>query len=263
MNRHLIKMKHPASWHTDSWNIAVRENQSPDNGAWRDALRIGNGLSGALLCGAIAEETIQFTRHNLWHHGDPGNEIPDVSHAFRQMRTLIGEGKYHEANTNLFMKALQKEGYTATPHVPYPLGTLKCSYPPASMFKGYERGINMRTGEAFVRFRIADTAFERKAFVSRDADIIVISIKSEEPFTTGYQFALLENTDAIHRISPAEIHSCTADGTVGAKIWFTGDITTHTANHQLYVTGKEYLILVQLYVLKTPEDQSTSADAVH
>lgn len=251
MNRHIIQMKHPSSWHTDSWR-----NPSNDDGAWRDALRIGNGLTGALIHGAIAEETIQFTRHDLWHHGDPGGEIPDISDTFREMRAKIDAGDYRGANTDMLKTALQEKGYTAEPHVPYPLGSLKCHYAPASMFKGYERGINMRSGEAFVRFRIADKSFERKAFISRDADIAVIYIKAEEPFTTAYQFVLHENKDAVHQITESSMHSWTADGTVGASIWFTGDITTEIANNMLAVTGKEYLILVKLTVQPTSSDKT-------
>lgn len=254
MNRHIIRLKHPASWHTDSWNNPSHGNVAPDNGAWRDALRLGNGLTGALIHGAIAEETIQFTRYELWHHGNPGPQIPDVSDAFRQMRALIDAGDYAAANTNLFAKALTEKGYYAEPHVPYPLGSLKCLYAPASMFRNYERGIDMRSGESFVRFKIGTVQFMRKAFVSRADDITVIKITADAPFTTSYYFEMHEKEGAFHELYSHAIHSCSADKSTGVNIYFTGDISTTIADKRLFVTGREYMIFVQAYAGKAPSD---------
>ena len=71
MSRHLLKMKRPASWHGESW---------------REALFLGNGLTGVLMHGAIAEETLQFARHDLWHKGNPGGELPNITATFAEMR---------------------------------------------------------------------------------------------------------------------------------------------------------------------------------
>ncbi len=109
MNRHILKMKHPASWHNDQW---------------REALMLGNGLTGVLMHGAIAEERIQFNRHNLWRGGNPGGEIPDISETFRAMRKQILDGDYRSANKNQMAAALKEKGYAASPHTPTPLGTL-------------------------------------------------------------------------------------------------------------------------------------------
>ena len=94
MNRHLITINHPASWHGE---------------LWRDALRFGNGLSGILMHGAIAEETIQCNRWDLWHGGNPGGEIPDISDTFREMRDKILAGDYTGANTNMMAAALREK----------------------------------------------------------------------------------------------------------------------------------------------------------
>ena len=74
MSRHIVRMKHPASWHGESW---------------REALMLGNGLTGILVHGAIAEETIQINRFDLWHGGNEGRDIPDISDTFAKMRSDI------------------------------------------------------------------------------------------------------------------------------------------------------------------------------
>lgn len=92
MNRHVVKMKHPASCHGEPW---------------REALMLGNGLTAILVHGAVAEETIQFNRYNLWHHGNAGSEIPDISDTFSDMREKIQTGDYIGANQNLMAAALR------------------------------------------------------------------------------------------------------------------------------------------------------------
>ena len=82
MNRHSYTLKKPASWFGQMW---------------REALPLGNGLTGALVPGAIAEEQITFTRHDLWHNGNPGGAIPDITETFREMRRAIDAGDYPAA----------------------------------------------------------------------------------------------------------------------------------------------------------------------
>ena len=71
MNRHIYTLKKPASCYKE---------------LWREALPLGNGLTGVLIPGAIAEEHIQFNRHDLWRGAGNGGAIPDVSETFRKMR---------------------------------------------------------------------------------------------------------------------------------------------------------------------------------
>jgi len=241
MSRHILKMKHPAAWHNEQW---------------REALMLGNGLTGILVHGAIAEERIQFNRHEIWNHGTQGGEIPDISETFQAMRKQILEGDYRGANKNQMAAALKDKGYFSALHTPSPLGTLQIFFTPETMFTGYERTLNMRTGEACVRFRLGETDFERRAFVSRDADIAVFSFKSSIPFTAAYKFEMRCAEDSLSEFGEKSFSCRTADGSEGVKVWFIGDISTREANHKLEVTGCNYLAIVQAYARQAPKDIS-------
>ena len=78
MSRHIYKLRKPAAWCGE---------------AWREALPIGNGLTGALIHGYIANERIIFNRHDLWE-GGYDRPIPDVSDTFLKIRALMDEGDY-------------------------------------------------------------------------------------------------------------------------------------------------------------------------
>ena len=241
MSRHILTMKRPSSWHREQW---------------REALMLGNGLTGAMIHGAIAEETIRFNRYNLWHNGAAGGEIPDISDTFRNMREQILRGEYAAANTNCMEAALVEKGYHAHPECPSPLGQLRISFRPEKMFTHYERGVDMRAGEAFVRFRMNDTQFERRAFVSRDSDIFVMSVTADAPFTAGYRFDLHRKEDAVCDFAERSFACRTADGNEGANVFFVGEIRTWVDNNRLMVEGSRYLVFVQAWGVDAPEDIS-------
>lgn len=235
MNRHVYTLRKPAGWHRE---------------AWREALPLGNGLTGVLIPGAIAEESITFNRHDFWLGG--GDEpVPDISETFREMRAFLDEGNYEAANRENLMNALRDKQYGVCPGAPCPLGWLDMNFSPSAPFKGYRRGVNMRTGEAFVEFTIDGCHYRREFFVSRADDITVIRMSADSPFTMTYKFRL-------HRraIGGATRHNgffCEAPkekecGASAACVLFTGDYTsemTGTESDMLTVTGREYLILVR------------------
>ena len=245
MNRHLITINHPASWHGE---------------LWRDALRFGNGLSGILMHGAIAEETIQCNRWDLWHGGNPGGEIPDISDTFREMREKILAGDYTGANTNMMAAALREKGYGASPEVPHPLGSLKISTEPETVFKNYKRGINMRTAEGFVTYTIGETDYRRRVFVSRDCDTVILSMEADRPFTASYRFEVFpaDGREAAAELTGNSIHARTTDGAYGAAVRFAGEFTAEVKNNRVYVTGKKYLVLMKLW---SGKEQDIPAEA--
>ena len=229
MNRHIYTMTRPASWYGEMW---------------REALPLGNGYTGVLIPGSVAEESIHFNRHDLWHNGNPGNEI-------QNMRAFIDREDYVSANQDNFMHALNEKGYHASAEVPYPLGWLTMSFVPESIFRHYRRGINMRTGEAFVEFTVDGDTYRRQAFVSRDSDITVIRMSADRPFTVQYAFRLFEDS-AECTITNDTIRRTSNSGNTGANVLFLGEFTSEIQNNGLAVTGKDYTILVRCSSRQSP-----------
>lgn len=230
MNRHIYTLKKPASCYKE---------------LWREALPLGNGLTGVLIPGAIAEEHIQFNRHDLWRGAGNGGAIPDVSDTFRKMREDIDAGDYLAANRDCIMHALREKGYGAAPETPYPHGWLDITFTPASMFRRYRRGVNMRTGEAFVTFETDEGTYRREGFVSRDSDITVIRMTADKPFTAVYDYRLFSET-AVSQTTPNGFTRVSADGVTAVSVLFTGEFTSVVDGNALTVTGQNYLILVRV-----------------
>lgn len=228
MNRHTYTLKKPASWH---------------NEAWREALPIGNGLSAALILGNIGKERIFFNRHDLWEDGsDP--PIPDVTDTFMEMRRYIEMGDYDAANQNNLKTALLNKGYKGKFGYPEPLGYMTVDFQPEADFRKYRRGVNMRTGEAFVEFEIASCRYRRTAFVSRDGDVTVIRMTADRPFTAQYDFKLYKQAVECNA-SESGIRLVSENGYSGVHIRFVGHISSRVSGTGIRVTGNDYMILVR------------------
>ncbi|MBQ7638202.1 MAG: glycoside hydrolase N-terminal domain-containing protein [Clostridia bacterium] len=101
MSRHIYTLRKPAGWYKETW---------------REALPIGNGLTAALITGAIGEENIIFNRFDLWEDGcDP--PVPDVTEAFFQCGRLLTNGTFAPRTATFLAgrseKRAMKRGSTA------------------------------------------------------------------------------------------------------------------------------------------------------
>lgn len=228
MNRHIYTLKKPAGWHKE---------------LWRDALPLGNGLTGVLIPGAIGKECIHFNRHDLWE-GGCDREIPDVTHTITAMRDALDRGDYASANQENLPRALGEKGYGTPIDCPHPLGWLDMDFTPSALFKNYRRGVNMQTGEAFVEFTIDDCRYRRTAFVSRDTDVTVMRMSADNPFTATYDFRLY-NAVAECVTTEHSIYRASADRYTEVKVEFAGDVSTTVSDHALTVTGDDYMILIR------------------
>lgn len=143
---------------------------------WRESLPIGNGLTGALLCGSVGGEYLWINRFDRWEGGEDCL-IPDVSDALEMARVLIAEGRCEEAN-GMLASRLRESGYGSAIATPMAPVEIRLRFESEQPFRHYRRGIDLETGEAFVTFDQGETHIERRAFVSRSDDQTVFVVRS-------------------------------------------------------------------------------------
>ncbi|MGJ8638528.1 MAG: glycosyl hydrolase family 95 catalytic domain-containing protein [Opitutaceae bacterium] len=176
-------LKYPAAWHADKW---------------REALPSGNGTIGAAVYGAVHNETVLITHDDLWHEvATP--ELPDVSEHLPKVRELLAEGKAFDADPVL-SEALEQAGYQADIGAPLPLGDIKVQMPVSVGFSKYSRELDMETGEVSVNWTDDATAYQRKVFVSRAEECVVMEITAtgEQPLSATISLDL-HNREDLHR----------------------------------------------------------------
>ena len=228
MSRHIYTIKTPAGWHKEQW---------------REALPLGNGLTGVLIPGEIGNETVTFNRHDLWEGGsDP--PVPDVTSAFYTMREALDRGDYAAANRDNLGKALREKGYEAHLDCPHPLGWLGIRFSPPGLFRRYRRGVDMQKGEAFVEFTIEGCRYTRRGFVSRTADVTVLRFSADRPFTQMFEFNLYNET-AESRTTETEVYRSSADRYTSVCMRLEGEFCSEVVGSSLRVTGTDYMLLIR------------------
>ncbi len=228
MSRHIYTLKKPAGWHKERW---------------REALPLGNGLTGALISGAIGEESVQFNRFDLWEDGsDP--PVPDVTEAFYGMREALDREDYTSANADVLGRALREKGYEARLDCPHPLGWLDIGFVPPALFRNYSRGVNMRTGEAYVEYTIDGCRYSRRFFVSRAADVTVLRFSSERPFTLTFDFRLYNETTESETTEHGFFRA-SADRYTAVAAIFEGAYSSEVCGSAVRITGTDYILIIR------------------
>ena len=65
---------------------------------WVEALPVGNGRLGAMVFGGVERERLQLNEDTLWTGGPREWNNPDAPKALAEVKRLLAEGKYVEAD---------------------------------------------------------------------------------------------------------------------------------------------------------------------
>ena len=145
---------------------------------WTEALPIGNGRLGAMIFGGVARERLQLNEDTLYAGGpyDPSN--PDALAALPQVRALIAEGKYADAQNlaqeKMMARPIRMPSYQT-------VGDLILSFGASAYAQDYRRELNLDTACARVRFARDGVTFTRESFASAVDQVIVTRITADRP----------------------------------------------------------------------------------
>jgi alpha-L-fucosidase 2 len=145
---------------------------------WQDALPVGNGTVGALVYGAIRDETIILNHENLWFR-TPKPHLPDVADVLPEVRALLAAGKYREAAERL-PDAAAERGFTSRVDPYHPAFDLKLEMQTETAFTAYRRTLHMDTGEASVCWTEARRRHKRQLLASRADNVVVMRVASPD-----------------------------------------------------------------------------------
>ncbi|HDZ21216.1 hypothetical protein LCGC14_0226480 [marine sediment metagenome] len=148
--------------------------RQPTHNRWQDALPTGNGRVGAMVYGNIFDENILLNHENLWLRNDPP-ELPDIADRLGELRQLLAEGKYREAESFIGDR-FDENDYHGDIDPYHPLGDLVVVQRTPGLFKHYRRSLDFTTGEATVAWDSDGGSFSRKLFVSRADDVVVLTV---------------------------------------------------------------------------------------
>lgn len=164
---------------------------------WNEALPIGNGRIAAMIFGDPVNEKIQLNEGTFWSGGPSRNDNPNSLKALPEVRRLIFEGKYHEAeklvNQNM-LTGLHGSMYQV-------VGTLNLSFSEHENYTDYYRELDLENAIFKTTYKVDGITYQREIFASQPAQVIVVRLTASKPgklsFSAGMNSPLQKSAKAI------------------------------------------------------------------
>ena len=129
---------------------------------WTQALPIGNGVMGGMVFGTPAVEHIQLNEETIWA-GQPNNVVnSNAKEALPEVRRLIFEGKYKEAQALADAKVMPRAADKNMGMPFQPFGDLYIAMPGHADYRNYERWLDLDNARSVVRYTVDGVRYERE-----------------------------------------------------------------------------------------------------
>jgi alpha-L-fucosidase 2 len=154
---------------------------------WVEALPVGNGRLGAMVFGDPVKEVIQLNENTIWAGGPNRNDNPDAREALPEVRELVFEGKYKEAQDLINSKFISKTSHG----MPYQLaGNLRLNFQGHEVFSDYYRELNLEQAVAATHYKINGTTYSTQVFASFPDQVIISRISADKPGSVSFSATL-------------------------------------------------------------------------
>jgi len=204
---------------------------------WNEALPIGNGRLAAMIFGGTDKERIQLNEETVWS-GEPGNNIIDnVYDSIQQIRGLIFEGRYKEAQ-DLSNRAFPRQAPKGINYgMQYqPVGNLTLSFPGHENTSAYTRELNISDAISTVSYEVNDITYNREMFASLNSGVIIMRISASKPGSVSLELGI-NTPQRINSVS-AKDKRLILTGTSGSSDNKTGKVRFEAVVHPLLEGGK-------------------------
>lgn len=158
---------------------------------WDHTLMTGNGELGAIPMLRVDGETVTLSHDQLMLRSQKPN-LPDVSSVLPKVRQLIAERKYKEAKDHWTGAIDEKYDYRGPDafHPALDITVDQFGVDPATA-TDVRRCIDYETGEVVIGWTQGNVRYERKLFVSRSDNVVVMKLSASKPGAVNARFGLL------------------------------------------------------------------------
>jgi hypothetical protein len=172
---------------------------------WEEGLITANGTIGLNALSRPLNERIIFNHERLFMPMGAPHVPPDQSKHLPEIRKLIEEGKYKEAE--VLQAKLSGQQNFMYPDYYVPAFDLTIDSESRGEVRDYARSVDFQTAEAVVRWSDDRGAFERRMFVSRKDGVAVIKLTAPEPGALSVKLRLEEREPSDEFNSDSDIAS--------------------------------------------------------
>jgi alpha-L-fucosidase 2 len=165
----------PASHPLRLWYAAPATN-------WNEALPIGNGHLAAMVFGEPNQERVQLNEETIWS-GEPGNNIiPNVYDSIQQIRKLLFEAKYREAQ-DLANKTFPRNAPADCNYgMKYQTaGSLMIRFHDQQQPTNYQRDLDISNAVASVTYQANGVTYKREFIAAVTDNVILVRLTASKP----------------------------------------------------------------------------------
>nr|WP_294875659.1 glycoside hydrolase family 95 protein [uncultured Pedobacter sp.] len=178
--------------------------KSPAGTVWEAALPIGNGRIAAMIYGNTAHEKISLNESTVWSGSPNRNDNPDALGALPEVRKLLFEDKYVEANA-LAEKTIQSKKNNGMKY--QPVGDLNLDFPGHEDFSNYYRELNLADAVVKSTYVVNGVTYTRTVFSSIPDQAIVIRLTASKPGSITFNASMATgHKGAVKAVNTNEIH---------------------------------------------------------
>ena len=170
---------------------------------WEETLPLGNGRLGMMPDGGIEKERIVLNEISMWSGSVADYRNPDAAKSLPKIRELLFEGKNKEAQELMYESFVPKKPEKGGTYGTYQmLANLDIEYIYTDSLPEtiYERGLDLTTAQAYTNFTKDNYQYQRKYFVSRDKDVMLVHLATNNPEGINLNLVLtrpIENSEEV------------------------------------------------------------------
>ncbi|MDR0537567.1 MAG: glycoside hydrolase family 95 protein [Tannerellaceae bacterium] len=144
---------------------------------WCEALPVGNGRLAAMIFGTTAEELIQLNEETLWAGQPNANINPNALQALPEIRRLMFEGYFKEAQDMAKDKVVPKTNHGMAFQ---PVGNLRIAFPGHESPTEYYRDLDISKAIATTRYTVNGTEYKREVFAAFTGQVVVVRLTASQ-----------------------------------------------------------------------------------
>lgn len=145
---------------------------------WNEALPIGNGFIGGMIFGGLDHERIQLNESTIWGGGPNNNIDPQAGSSIAEVRVLLAQKKYVEAQE----LANRKLGPKGNSGMPYQLaGNLYIDFPGHTQSEDYRRDLDIANATASTSYKLGGVTYKREYFTSFGSQVMMVRLSADRP----------------------------------------------------------------------------------
>jgi len=147
---------------------------------WQISTPLGNGTLGASVYGAVYDERI-LINHEALYNWTCKKHYPDVSYALNEVRDLMDQKRYKEADT-YYTKLIEATDFKSNKGKFFPAFDLHLLFETEGAPCDYKRELDMEKGICTISYTENGVKCTRTVFSSYTDGYVVVNLKKETPF---------------------------------------------------------------------------------